>query len=145
MNYYFIYGPSIKKILGRYAELTGHMPLPPQWALGNQQSRWSYYPEAMVDEVVREYRERDLPLDVLHLDIDYMQAYRVFTWHSERFPNPKRLTEKLKQQGVKVVTIVDPGVKYQPQPKDIRDSNAASANPELSPQDKSYYVFNQGI
>ena len=79
MNYYFFYGPSIKKILSRYADLTGHMPLPPMWALGNQQSRWSYYPEKMVEEVVREYRERDLPLDVIHLDIDYMQGYRVFT------------------------------------------------------------------
>ena len=52
MNYYFFYGPSIQKILGRYAELTGHMPLPPIWALGNQQSRWSYYPDTMVEEVV---------------------------------------------------------------------------------------------
>ncbi len=87
------------------------MPMPPMWALGNQQSRWSYYPDTMAEEVVREYRERDLPLDVLHLDIDYMQGYRVFTWNTDRFPNPKALTDKLKQQGVKVVTIVDPGVK----------------------------------
>ena len=95
LNYYFFYGPSIKKILGRYSDLTGHMPLPPLWALGNQQSRWSYYPDTMVEEVAREYRRRDLPLDVIHLDIDYMQAYRVFTWDTQRFPNPKALSEKL--------------------------------------------------
>jgi alpha-glucosidase len=112
MNYYFFYGPSIKKILGRYADLTGHMPLPPLWALGNQQSRWSYYPDTMVEEVVSEYRKRDLPLDVVHLDIDYMNGYRVFTFDKERFPDPKGLTEKLSRQGVKVVTIVDPGVKH---------------------------------
>src|SRR4030095_5603306 len=133
MNYYFIYGPSIKKILGRYAELTGHMPLPPQWALGNQQSRWSYYPEAMVDEVVRQYRERDLPLDVLHLDIDYMQEYRVFTWNTKRFPDPLALTRRLANQGVKVVTIVDPGVKHQPPAADSQATS--SAKPELEPQD----------
>jgi alpha-glucosidase len=143
LNYYFFYGPQMRKILGRYTELTGRMPLPPLWALGNQQSRWSYYPDTMAEEVVREYRQRDLPLDVLYLDIDYMQGYRVFTWNTARFPNPKALTEKLKQQGVKVVTIVDPGVKYQPPAKDARDSNAA--NPELTSQEKSYYVFNQGI
>ena len=143
MNYYFFYGPSIKKILGRYTELTGRMPLPPMWALGNQQSRWSYYPQAMAEEVVREYRERDLPLDVLHLDIDYMQGYRVFTWNTDRFPNPKGFTDKLRQQGVKVVTIVDPGVKYQPPLSDATAST--SKNPELAPQDKSYYVFNQGL
>ncbi len=89
MNYYFFYGPSIKKILGRYADLTGHMPLPPLWALGNQQSRWSYYPDTMVEEVVNEYRKHDLPLDVVHLDIDYMQGYRVFTFDKDRFPDPK--------------------------------------------------------
>ncbi len=142
LNYYFFYGPSIKKILGRYAELTGRMPLPPLWALGNQQSRWSYYPEAMVDEVVKQYRERDLPLDVLHLDIDHMQGYRVFTWDTKRFPNPKELTERLARQGVKVVTIVDPGVKHQPP---TGGSNPPTARPELEPQDRSYFVFNEGL
>jgi alpha-glucosidase len=127
MNYYFFHGPSIKKILGRYADLTGHMPLPPLWALGNQQSRWSYYPDTMVEEVVNEYRKRDLPLDVVHLDIDYMQGYRVFTFDKDRFPDPKALTDKLAGQGVKVVTIVDPGVKH--------------------PTDKNerYHAFDQGL
>src|ERR1051326_9191347 len=114
LNYYFFYGPSIKKVLGRYADLPGHMPLPPLWALGNQQSRWSYYPDSMVEQVAREYRERDLPLDVIYLDIDYMRGYRVFTFDPQRFPDPKALTEKLARLGVKVVTIVDPGVKHDP-------------------------------
>jgi alpha-glucosidase len=130
LNYYFFYGPSIKKILGRYADLTGHMPLPPMWALGNQQSRWSYYPDTMVEEVVRQYRQRDLPLDVIHLDIDYMRGYRVFTFDPQRFPNPKALTEKLAAQGVKLVTIVDPGVKHEPP--------AAGG-------DNRYFVFEQGL
>ena len=63
LNYYFFYGPSIKKIVSRYADLTGHMPLVPLWALGVQQCRYSYYPESVVEEVVRQYREHDLPLD----------------------------------------------------------------------------------
>jgi alpha-glucosidase len=113
INYYFFGGPSFKKILGRYAELTGHMPMPPMWALGNQQSRYSYYPDTVAEEVVRRYRADDLPLDVLHLDIHFMDEFRVFTWNSQRFPNPKRFTDKLRAQGVKVVTIVDPGIKYQ--------------------------------
>src|ERR1041385_7618658 len=127
LNYYFFYGPSIKKILGRYADLTGHMPLPPLWALGNQQSRWSYYPDSMVEEVVNEYRKRDLPLDVVHLDIDYMHGYRVFTFNKERFPDPKALTDTLARQGVKLVTIVDPGIKR--------------------PTDKNerYHAFDQGL
>jgi alpha-glucosidase len=145
LNYYLFYGPSMKKILNRYADLTGHMPLPPLWALGNQQSRWSYYPDTMVEEVVRQYRQRNLPLDVLHLDIDYMNAYRVFTWDTKRFPNPKELAEKLAKQGVKIVTIVDPGVKYQPTSSGAKRQTAHSAQPELEPQDTHYYVFDQGL
>lgn len=142
MNYYFFWGPSIKKILGRYADLTGHMPLTPMWALGNQQSRYSYYPDRMIEEVVRRYREEDLPLDVLHLDIHYMNGYRVFTWDRERFPDPSGTFARLKQQGVRVVTIVDPGVKYQPAAQGARDE---ATRPELAVQDRSYYVFNQGF
>ena len=73
----------------------------------------------MVEEVVNEYRRRDLPLDVVHLDIDYMHGYRVFTFDKERFPDPKGLSEKLGRQGIKLVTIVDPGIK-QPQDKNER-------------------------
>ncbi len=71
--------------------------MPPRWALGNQQSRWSYYPDTMVEEVARQYRTRDLPLDVIHLDIDYMLGYRVFTFDPERFPNPKGALGKTRQ------------------------------------------------
>ena len=141
MNYYFLNGPSIKKVLGRYADLTGHMPLPPLWALGNQQSRYSYYPDSIAEEVVRRYRADDLPLDVLHLDIQYMNEYRDFTWDLHRFPDPKAFVSRLKSQGVKVVTIVDPGIKYQLPAPNLED---AKDHPELAPQDKSYYVFNQG-
>ena len=142
MNYYFFWGPSIKQILGRYADLTGHLPMPPKWALGNQQSRWSYYPDTVAEEVVRRYRAEDLPLDVLHLDIDYMQQYRVFTWDRHGYPDPTAFTEKLRKQGVKVVVIVDPGVKYQPPEPGAANT---AANPEVTAQDKSYYVFNQGL
>src|SRR5713226_10449330 len=144
MNYYFFYGPSIKKILGRYADLTGHMPLPPMWALGNQQSRYSYYPDTTVEAVVRRYRQDDLPLDVVYLDIHYLNEYRVFTWNPKRFPDPSALMSRLKAQGVKVVTIVDPGIKYQPRAKDAKQT-VTQSQPELGSQDKSYYVYNQGI
>jgi alpha-glucosidase len=141
LNYYFFQGPSIKKILQRYADLTGHMPMQPLWSLGHQQSRYSYYPDRLVEEVADRYRADDLPLDVIHLDIHYMNGYRDFTWDPKRFPNPKALADKLKQKGVKLVTIVDPGVKFQPPDAGARD---AAEHPELAPQDASYYVYNQG-
>ena len=143
MNYYFFYGPSIKKILSRYADLTGHMPLTPLWSLGVQQCRYSYYPQSVVEEVVRQYRQRDLPLDVIYLDIHYMDGYRVFTFDTNRFPDPQSLTEKLSKQGVKTVVIVDPGVKYQTPTAGAPP--ITSPKPELARQDQRYYVFDQGV
>jgi len=128
-NYYFFAGPSLRSILGRYADLTGHMPMPPLWALGHQQSRYSYYPDTMVEEIVATYRAHDLPLDAVYLDIHYMDGYRSFTWDRSRFPDPKGLTDRLAAQGVHVVTIVDPGIKYEPH---------ASGQPD-------YHAYDEGV
>lgn len=115
LNYYFFAGPSLKKIVSRYTELTGRMPLPPLWSLGHQQSRYSYYPDKLVEHIADQYRAHDLPLDVIHLDIHYMDGYRVFTWDKARFPDPAGLARSLAAKGIRLVTIVDPGVKYQPE------------------------------
>lgn len=115
LDYYIIYGPQPAQILATYADLTGYMPLPPKWALGYHQCRWSYESEAIVRELATEFRQRRIPCDVIHLDIDYMQGYRVFTWHQQRFANPKELISDLKENGFRIVTIVDPGVKYEPE------------------------------
>jgi len=115
LDYYIIYGATPAAILATYSELTGRMPLPPKWALGYHQCRWSYESEEVVDALAKEFRQRRIPCDVIHLDIDYMQGYRVFTWSQKRFPEPQELIADLKANGFKVVTIVDPGVKYEPE------------------------------
>lgn len=111
MDYYFIYGPSIRKVISSYTLLTGRMELPPLWALGYQQSRWSYSPESRVREIAGTFRKLEIPCDVIYLDIDYMDGYRVFTWNRERFPDPAKMISDLKGSGFKIVTIIDPGVK----------------------------------
>ena len=98
-------------MLDRYTALTGRTPMPPLWALGNQQSRWSYMSADELRAIAAGFREREIPCDVLHLDIDYMDGYRVFTWDRERFPDPAGLIAELGEQGFRVVTIADPGVK----------------------------------
>ena len=109
--YYFFYGPTLAAVLERYTELTGRLPLPPLWALGYQQSRWSYYPESRVREIARLFREHQVPCDVLYLDIDYMDGFRCFTWDKERFPDPAGLIADLHGQGMKLVVIIDCGIK----------------------------------
>ena len=109
--YYVFCGPTPRDVVDRYTELTGRTPMPPMWSLGNQQCRYSYMNEEEVREVARGFRERDIPCDVIYLDIHYMDGFRVFTWNKERFPDPQRLISDLREQGFRVVTIVDPGVK----------------------------------
>lgn len=111
LNYYFIYGPTVKQVLAGYTYLTGTTPLPQLWALGYQQSRHSYDSWQRVMEVAATFRAKQIPCDVLHLDIEYMDDYKVFTWHQERFANFAAGVAKLKAMGFKVVTIIDPGVK----------------------------------
>ncbi len=111
MNYYFIYGPEIKKVVSSYTELTGRMTMPPMWSLGYQQSKWSYYPESTVKRIAQTFREKEIPCDVIYLDIDYMNGYRVFTWNKDRFPNPQKMLGELKEEGFKIIPIIDPGVK----------------------------------
>ena len=109
--YYVFCGPTPRDVVGRYTELTGRTPMPPLWSLGNQQSRYSYMDQEEVREVARGFRERGIPCDVIYLDIHYMEGFRVFTWDSDRFPDPEKLASDLREQGFRVVTIVDPGVK----------------------------------
>ena len=108
---------SPKKVLEDYANLTGKTPLPPIWALGNQQSRWSYFPEKRVREIAEGFRKNRIPADVIYLDIDYMDEYRVFTWDKKRFPDPAKLIGDLKNDGFKTVLIIDPGIKVDPKYK----------------------------
>ncbi|SFD50305.1 alpha-glucosidase [Chitinophaga sp. CF118] len=114
MNYYFIYGPELIKVAEAYTSITGTPELPPLWALGYQQCRWSYYPDKRVKEIAAEFRKREIPCDVIHLDIDYMEGFRCFTWSKEGFPDPAGLIKELAAQGFKVVVIIDPGIKVDP-------------------------------
>ena len=108
LDYYFIYGPDPKQVLERYTSLTGHMPLPPLWALGYHQCRYSYYPESRVRFIAENFRERHIPADVIWLDIHYQDRYRPFTWSPQRFPDPAKMIADLRKEGFRIVTIVDP-------------------------------------
>lgn len=110
---YLIPGPTPAEVIQRYTQLVGRAPMPPLWALGQHQCRWSYPDQEVVETVAQNYREHDLPLDALWLDIDYMDSYKVFTFSSRRFPDPADMVGKLAQQGIKTVVIVDPGVKQE--------------------------------
>ena len=113
LDYYVVYGPDPKRVIERYTEMTGRMPLPPRWALGYHQCRYSYYPESRVRFIARNFRERRIPADVIWLDIHYQDGYKPFTWDRERFPDPAALVRDLRRDGFRTVPIVDAHPKQQ--------------------------------
>ena len=113
MNYYFFGAQSVAKIIEDYTWLTGRMEMPPLWSLGYQQCRWSYMSAADVLDIASRFRKEKIPADVMYCDIDYMDGFKIFTWNSETFPNPKAFVAKLKAMNFRLVTIVDPGIKIE--------------------------------
>jgi alpha-glucosidase len=97
-------------VLRDLATLTGRMPLPPKWALGFHQCRYSYFPQSELTSLAREFRRRQLPCDVLWLDIDYMDRYKSFTWSPRHFPSPSAMHDTLHALGFRTVAILDPGI-----------------------------------
>lgn len=110
LEYTFGIGPT-SHLLSQFTRLTGRSSLPPRWALGYHQCRWGYKTEQEIRQIVKGFKEHDLPLSAVHLDIDYMEGYRVFTINRERFPNLAQLTADLAEEDIQTVTILDPGVK----------------------------------
>ncbi len=113
LDYYFIAGETMPRIIKNYTFLTGRTPLPQLFTLGYHQSRWGYETEADVRGVAAKYRDLEIPIDTIHLDIDYMDGYKVFTWGEEDFGEPGKLIKDLTRDGFKIVTIIDPGVKVE--------------------------------
>ena len=111
---YVFAGPSMPGILADYTALTGRMQVPPLWALGYHQCRWFAYTQETTLELAARHRARAFPCDSLWLDIDYMRGYRVFTWNPDAFPEPQAMLARLREQGFRVITIIDPGVKHEP-------------------------------
>ena len=111
LDYYFMPGNDMAEVVGLYTSLTGTTPLYQRWIYGSHQSRWGYYTQDEVLDIADKFRELDIPCDVIHMDIDYMNGYRVFTFDDKKFPDVKGLSEKLADRGVKLISIIDPGVK----------------------------------
>ncbi|EHA6439722.1 glycoside hydrolase family 31 protein [Clostridium perfringens] len=111
IQYYFIPGENIKEVVKNYTALTGRMEMPPLWSLGYQQCRFSYFSQEEVRELVKTFEEKDIPLDVVYLDIDYMDGFRVMTFKTPNFDDAAGLIGDLKEKGIRTITIIDPGVK----------------------------------
>ena len=123
LTLYFFAGPTPADVLRQYTDLTGRMPLPPRWALGHHQGRWSYYTEQEVRDIAAQFRDRNHACESLWLDIDHMDGFRTFTWKSESFPDPARMNKEMLEQGFHMIPVINPGIKA----------------------DRDYFVYQQGL
>jgi alpha-glucosidase len=114
IDYYLIYGPEPKQVVTAWAWLTGPTPLPPLWALGFQQSRYTYFPETQLREIASRLRKDHIPADVLWLDIDYQHENWPFTVNEKAFPNFSGMVKDLADEHFKLVVITDLHVAKQP-------------------------------
>ncbi|KAI5082036.1 hypothetical protein GOP47_0001779 [Adiantum capillus-veneris] len=106
--------PSPATVMATFSRAIGTISMPPKWSLGYHQCRYSYEPDSRVLEVAETLRERQIPCDVLWMDIDYMDEFRCFTFHPENFSSPKNLAKELHSKGFKAVWMIDPGIKAEP-------------------------------
>lgn len=109
-----IEGKNSKEVLKTLARLSGTMELPPMWAIGYQQCRYSYYPDTRVKNIVDSLRQERIPADVVWMDIDYMDGFKVFTFNPETFPDPQDLADHIHSRDMKAVYMIDPGIKIEP-------------------------------
>ncbi len=108
---YVIYGPSLGELTRKFQKLVGTVPLPPLWALGFHQSRWGYESDKDLNLLADNFEKYRHPVDGLWLDIGYMQGYRVFTIDDTKIPQPGRTIREFLDRGIRIVPILDPGIK----------------------------------
>ena len=114
MDYYLISAKSALDVVKSYTRLTGLPPMPPLWALGYHQSKWSYYPQEAVSRLADKFRSKCIPCDAIHMDIHHMNQHQSLTWDRIRFPDPPGMIRDLEKKGFKCVSIVNPGIKINP-------------------------------
>ena len=113
LDVYIIEGETLRDIVRNFRTLIGRSYIPPRWAFGLMQSRWSYFTKDDVISVANSYEKADIPLDAIFLDIDYMERFKDFTINDERFPDFENFVSYMKGRGIRLVPIIDAAVKVE--------------------------------
>jgi alpha-glucosidase len=140
IDYYIIAGPAVRDVVRRYTDITGKAPLPPKWALGYQQSRYSYMSANEVRSIAATFRKDRIPSDVIWLDIDYQDHNRPFTTNRRTFPDLGKLAGDLDREGFKLVAITDLHIAYAPNQGYAPFDSGASGDHFVKQADGSLYV-----
>lgn len=113
LNLYVIEGDSILNIVKQFRQMIGRSYIPPKFAFGYGQSRWGYKTADELRSIVKKHRHNHIPIDMVYMDIDYMEDYKDFTVNKTRFPDFKSFVDEMKSQNIHLVPIIDAGVKIE--------------------------------
>jgi alpha-glucosidase len=141
IDYYFMAGSNTAEVLQQYITLTGPPALPPMWALGYHQGCYGYYDHEKVLGAATAYRQAAIPLDGIHIDVDFQNNYRTFTASPMKFPSGGKTTfAALADLGVKASTNITGIVTIQP-----LDENGAASPYDVLDSGKTVNAFIQDI
>ncbi|KAK4704738.1 hypothetical protein P7C70_g1477, partial [Phenoliferia sp. Uapishka_3] len=115
LDLFIFLGPSPLTIFDQYTALTGRTPLPQLFAIAYHQCRWNYQSQTDVLDVQRRFDEADIPFDVIWLDIEYADQHQYMIWDRRNFPEPEVMQDELAERGRKLVAIIDPHIKRNPE------------------------------
>lgn len=113
LNLFVIEGDSPYDIVKQFRKIIGRSYIPPKYAFGFGQSRWGYKTKEDFRKVADGYRENKIPLDMVYMDIDYMQDFKDFTLHEENFPDFAEFVREMKDRNLRLIPIIDAGVKVE--------------------------------
>ena len=120
---YIVEESTLNEIVRSFRRIIGRSYIPPRWAFGYQQCRWGYQSSDEIREVVARMKENHIPLDSVGVDLEYLDDYKDFTINPEHYADFAELTAELKEQGIRLVPIIDAGVKIE----------------------KGYHVYEEGV
>jgi alpha-glucosidase len=114
MDYYFMAGDGCPDVLAQYTTLTGRSPMPPKYVFGFHQGGYGYFDRYVLAKVANSYRAAHIPIDGLHIDVDFQNNYRTFTHSEMKFPDVEEMMNDLHTIGFKCSTNITPMLTTQP-------------------------------
>ena len=113
LNLYVFEGENAYDIVKQFRKVIGRSYIPPKFAFGFGQSRWGYETKEDFCKVADGYRDNHIPLDMIYMDIDYMQDFKDFTLNEENFKDFPGFVQEMKNKNIRMIPIIDAGVKVE--------------------------------
>lgn len=112
LDYWITAGDTPSEIIESYAYVTGTVPMIPEYGLGYWQSKLRYQTQEELLDVAREYKSRDLPIDVIVVDYYHWPLSGDFKFDKEYWPNPQKMIKELEEMDIKLMVSVWPTVDF---------------------------------